>query len=80
VLPPSLADAFLTQPPAHVATCKQSAPQSTIVWGAAPGIFWIKTDDDACKAQSTRTTSDDPQSSNAGAQQTQLVPFNLTTL
>jgi hypothetical protein len=79
MVPVTLAAALSTQPPAHVATCKQSAPQTTIVWGAAPGIFWTVTNNNACDAPSHQTTSDHSQS-NSNAQQPQTIPFGLTTL
>jgi hypothetical protein len=79
MLPLTLAAALSTQPPAHVATCKQSPPQTAIVWGAAPGIFWFRTDEN-CNPQPMQTTSDHSQSSNADAQQLKGIPFNLTTL
>jgi hypothetical protein len=87
MLPVTLAAALSTQPPAHVATCNQSAPQTAIVWGAAPGIFWIRTDENTCSPQPMHTTSDhpqyssdDPQSSNDDVQPLKGIPFNLTTL
>jgi hypothetical protein len=76
---PLILAAALSTPPAHVVAYDQSAPQTTIVWGAAPGIFWTTADEGA---QSTQTPSDQPQSSNADPQQQQpqLIPFGLTTL
>jgi hypothetical protein len=76
MVPVTLAAALSTQPPAHVATCKHSVPETTIVWGAAPGIFWTKTNDDVCDAPSTS----DHSQSNSDAQQPQAIPFGLTTL
>jgi hypothetical protein len=78
MIPLTLA-AALTTPPAHVVAYDQSAPQATMIWGAAPGIFWTTTDEGAGNAQS----SDQAQSSNADPQesrQPQLIPFGLTTL
>jgi len=80
MLPLTLAAALSTQPSAHVATCKQSPPQTDIVWGAAPGIFWIRTDENTCNPQPMRMRSDHAQSLKADAQQLKGIPFNLTTL
>jgi hypothetical protein len=79
MLPPTLAAALSTQPPAHVATCQASAPPITILWGAAPGIVSIRTNADACNPQ-TQRADDHPQSSNADAQQAKTIPLYRTTL